>query len=324
MVHFPRLFCKQISRFWPEKNLFGSTAAVFLPFYHLVSNRTLPYILNYPYINEKEFEEQLDYFLKYFKPISLEDLYKNTYTDEKIFHLSFDDGLRECAEIIAPILIRKGIPATFFVNSGFVDNKQLFHRYKASLILHEMCNYPDTEAESLLLKNGLSRKHILQTEFSKRDVLDEVAELLELDFNSFLKIEKPYLSTGQIKELSQKGFTIGGHSHKHPEFWKIPEKKQLKHVQKSMQWVNENIKPAIKAFAFPFTDDGVSADFIRKLKEENICDISFGTAGIKSDEVDSHYQRYAAEQPSEFKGMLKTEFVYSKLRKILGKASVKH
>lgn len=324
MMHFPRFISKQLSRFWSDEKLFSSTTPVFLPFYHVVSNRPLPHILNYPYASEKQFEQQLDYFLKYFKAVSLNELYSNPRSNKKIFHLSFDDGLRECAQIIAPILLKKGIPATFFINSGFVDNKALFHRYKASLVLHEMYRHPDSEAESVLLKNGITKENILQTSFSKRQILNEAAELLELDFDVFLQETKPYLSTEQILDLHKKGFSIGGHSHKHPEFWKISEKKQLKHVRKSMNWVKENIQPDINAFAFPYTDSGVSANFIEKLKNENICDITFGTAGIKNDEVYSHFQRYAAEQNGGFEENLKAEFVYYKLRKTLGKATVKH
>lgn len=324
MTHLPRIIGSKLGVLWSEQSLYKSAAPVFLPFYHVVSNHPLPHILNYPRINKKEFEKQLDFYLNYFRPISLAEFYENPYTKEKVFHLSFDDGLRECIDIVAPILLRKGIPATFFINSGFVDNKALFHRYKASLILGEMYRHPDTEAENTLLENGITKENILQTSFAQRHILDQVAELLELDFSTFLQKQRPYLTTAEVQQLNKQGFTIGGHSHKHPEFWKISEKKQLKHARKSMKWLKETINPAIKAFAFPYTDDGVTSDFIQKLKSENICDITFGTAGVKHDEVNSHFQRYTAEQDGCFKQNLKNEFCYYKLRKLFGKATVKH
>jgi len=324
MTNFPRYFSMQLSRFISAKKLFLSETPVFLPFYHLVNDKQLPHILNYSYRNVKQFEQELDFFLKYFKPVSLEYLYKNSQTKEKIFHLSFDDGLKECAEIIAPILLKKGIPATFFINSGFVDNKALFHRYKASLILNELIQNPCFQAESFLQENGLYRKNILNTEFSKREILDEAAEMLNLDFYSFLYTQKPYLTTPQIKDLYNKGFSVGAHSHKHPEFWQISEKKQFKHIKKSMKWLIENINPKIKTFAFPFTDSGVSKNLIQNLKSENVCDLTFGTAGLKYDEVASHLQRYPLEQAGDFERNLKGEFLYFKFRNIIGKSIVKH
>jgi peptidoglycan/xylan/chitin deacetylase (PgdA/CDA1 family) len=324
MAKVLRVFSKQIARFWSDQKLYGAQAPVFHPFYHVVSNTQLPHIINYPYVNEKQFEQQLDYFLKYFEPVSLADIHKNTHAGKKTFHLSFDDGLRECHEIIAPVLVRKGIPASFFVNSGFVDNKELFHRYKASLIVREMAKHPDTQAENFLHKNKLNCTTILQASYSQRDILDHAAELLELDFQAYLKEQKPYLTTQQIKSLHQKGFSIGGHSHKHPELWKLSEKKQLKQIRKSMDWVTKTVHPEIKAFAFPYTDDGISAKLLKQLKEEHICDITFGTAGVKYDQVESHFQRYPAEQDGNFRENLKAEFVYFKLRKMFGKETVKH
>lgn len=322
MRNLPRLACKKLSPMFSTRKLLSTNAPVFLPFYHVVSNHPLPHILNYPTISERQFNKELDFYLKHFNPVSLEELLKAPKPNS--FHLTFDDGLKECAEVVAPILLQKGIPATFFVNSGFVDNQDLFHRYKASFILNEMRIHPDAEVEKYLYENGLSIDNILQVPFSKRDVLDQAAELLEIDFQSYLDKNQPYMTTIQIKDLHNKGFYIGGHSHKHPEFWQISEKKQLKHIKKSMQWVAENINPKVKAFAFPYTDYGVSANLIKKVHDNGWCDISFGTAGVKYDKITNHFQRYPAEQKGNFEVNVKAEFLYFKLRKAIGKATVKH
>lgn len=324
MRKLPRFISKQIARLVPDQMLYKTETPVFLPFYHVVSNQKLPFVLNYPYRNSKQFEKELDYFLKFFKPVSLSDFVKDSQSDKKIFHLSFDDGLSECADIIAPILIKKGIPATFFVNSGFTNNKGLFHRYKASLILNALANKTNAKASGFLNSKGLNETNILQTSFSQIDVLDETANILGIDFNEFLKDKKPYLTPEQITELQQNGFSIGAHSENHPEFYKISEEEQLNEIKKSINWVVKKFNPEIKSFSFPFTDDGVSLNLLRKLKSENICDITFGTAGLKYDECNSHFQRYPAEQTGDFKLNLKSEFVYYKMRKIIGKATVTH
>ncbi|NCB09485.1 MAG: hypothetical protein EOM73_15150, partial [Bacteroidia bacterium] len=115
-----RLTSKQLGRVVPAKALFKLATPPFLPFYHVVSDQKLPHIQNYPFRTVRQFQSELDFFLKHFKPVSLQYLIENPKTTEKIFHISFDDGLKECAEIIAPILLQKGIPATFFINPGFV------------------------------------------------------------------------------------------------------------------------------------------------------------------------------------------------------------
>jgi len=324
MAQLPRYVSKQLARMVSAKRLFKSNTPVFLPFYHTVSNQSLPHILNYPYRNEREFEQELDYFLKFFKPISLEELITNSNQSTKVFHLTIDDGLKQCAEVIAPILLRKGIPATFFINSGFVDNKDLFHRYKASLILNHLKEFPDSQTELFLRKNSLDEKKILRASIHQNDVLDEAAEMLEIDFDSFLKNEQPYLTTRQVKDLHKKGFTIGGHSHNHGEFWQMKTKDQLKQVQKSMEWVTKHIDQKIRAFSFPFTDDGIKQKLLNKIKKENICDITFGTAGLKFDSFETHFQRVPVEQSQTIEQFLKEEFMYFHLRNLIGKSRVKH
>ena len=324
MADFPRSLSIQLARFFSADSLFKSKTPIFLPFYHTVSNKNLNYIKNYPYRNEKEFERELDYILKYFTPVSLDDLRTDPNPGKKVFHLSFDDGLRECAEVIAPILVRKGIPATFFVNTGFVDNKNLFHRYKASLILTQLQHSPDSQAELFLSKKGLNRENILKANFHQSDILDEAAEMMELDFADFLENEKPYLSTKEIKKLHKNGFSIGGHGHDHAEFRTLKPKEQRRQVEKSMEWLDKHIQPKIKAFSFPFTDDAVSEKLLKKLKKDEVCDITCGTAGVKNDTVSSDFQRVPMEQNRDVGSFLKGEFLYFKLRKIVGKATVKH
>jgi peptidoglycan/xylan/chitin deacetylase (PgdA/CDA1 family) len=324
MNTFPRSVSKQIGRVVSAKTLFRRTAPAFLPFYHVVSNKKLPHILNYPYSTVSDFEKELDYFLKFFEPVSLYEFINGKKKSSKIFHISFDDGLRECAEIIAPVLKRKGIAATFFINPGFVDNKQLFHKYKASLILGELQNKPNKAAEKILQENNLSGFKILQAEFSQIAVLDQAAEEIGIDFERFLLEQKPYLTFEQIQKLAKDGFSIGAHSFNQQEFWKISEQEQLEQIIKSMSWISANIPQKIKTFAFPFTDSGVPASVLKTIEKEQICDITFGTAGVKYDEFKFHFQRYPVEQPGDFKLNLKGEFIYYELRKLIGKATVKH
>jgi peptidoglycan/xylan/chitin deacetylase (PgdA/CDA1 family) len=324
MNEFPRFLSYQLGRLISIKSLLKLTTPVFQPFYHVVSDEKLPHILNYNYRNTFQFEKELDFYLKYFKPVSLAGLLESRTSDEKIFHLSFDDGLKECAEFIAPILLKKGIPATFFVNPGFIDNRQLFHKYKASLILNQLNENSNTKAEQFLKEHNLMGKQILNASILQVGILDEAAALLEINFDSFLKVQKPYLTTGQLLKLKEQGFSIGAHSFNHPEFWKISDEETLNEVRKSMDWLVEKINPENKAFSFPFTDSGVSLKVLHTLKNENICDVTFGTAGIKYDELDNHLQRYPVEKEGNFMLNLKAELVYFMLRKQIGKATVKH
>ncbi len=324
MSKLPRFLSLQASRLFSVNSLFKINTPFFLPFYHVVSDKKLPHIQNYPYRNTIDFEKELDFYLRYFKPVSLEYLIKNPFSEENFFHLTFDDGLKECEEIVAPVLLKKGIPATFFVNTAFVDNKALFHKYKASLVLDELKKNPNPDAAMVLDRAGFSKENILNVSISQTSVLTEAAKELSINFDTFLKTEKPYLTSRQILDLDKQGFTIGAHSHDHPEFWKISSAEQLKQIRKSMDLINELVQPKIKAFAFPYTDNGISATVLGKVFRENICDITFGTAGLKYDTFDFHFQRYPVEISGDFLQNIKAEWMYFLLRKWIGKATVRH
>lgn len=324
MRNTARYFSKQIGRIIPSRLLFTVRTPLFLPFYHVVSDNHLPYICNYPYRNTTEFEKELDFFLHHFEPVSLSEIVNKKTSSKKSFHLSFDDGLKQCADVIAPVLLKKGIPATFFINTAFVDNKSLFHRYKASLVYNKIKNSSLDEVKTILKENSLSQKNLLQTNTSQSAVLDNLAKLLQIDFDAFLKTEAPYLTSQQIHTLHKQGFSIGAHSHTHPEMWTLSQEQQLEEIKTSINWIVRNFNPKIKAFSFPFTDDGIRADLLTRIFEENICDITFGTAGLKYDSFENHLQRYPVEQNGNFILNLKAEWVYFKIRQLTGKAKVQH
>ena len=315
--------CRLAANLFTTKRLIAAKLPVFLPFYHTVSDEKLPHILNYNYRNIQQFEAELDFYLKYYKPISLAELNSGNFTG-KVFHLSFDDGLKECAEIIAPILLRKGVPATFFINTAFADNKELFHRYKASLVLNELKRKTENQVLQFLHENGITTDNVLQTSILKTKIVDEAAGMLGIDFSRFLDEQKPYLTTSQILDLLKQGFSIGAHGNRHPEFWLVDEEQQKEEIRLSFDWLEKNIHPEIKAFAFPYTDSGVPKSVFEYLHQEMGCDISFGTAGIKYDVLDNHFQRYPAEQPGDFEANLKAEIVYHFFRKPVGKTIVRH
>ncbi|MBK9043176.1 MAG: polysaccharide deacetylase family protein [Saprospiraceae bacterium] len=76
----------------------------------------------------------LIFLLKHYHPVLLTEKLSLDSNLKDQFLLSFDDGLKECYEIILPILLKKNLKAIFFINTGFLDNKALFYRFKISLI----------------------------------------------------------------------------------------------------------------------------------------------------------------------------------------------
>lgn len=303
-----------------------------MPFYHTVSDAGLPHIKNlYPVIGTQQFKSDLDFFQKHYKAINPDYLIKLVHSgkeaQEKTFFLSFDDGLREFHDVVVPILLERGIPATCFVNPAFVDNKDMFFRLKVSVIVEKLKVKTLTPGqkkifEEFLLRCGISFQSpndLFCITDRNKFVLDDLAACLDFSFPDYLAEHQPYLTTAQIESLINKGFTIGSHSYNHLYYPSISEKEQLQETLDGMNWVNEHFSPEKKMFAFPYTDFQVKKSFFEQI--EHKIDLSFGTANLKKDCIETNFQRV----PMEIEGrttaekLVKTEYVYYILKRMLGK-----
>lgn len=309
---------------------------IVLPFYHAVSDESLPHIKHlYSIRSVKKFTEDLDFFLRYYIPVSLSELPELLKgagkVNKPVMALSFDDGLKEVHEIIAPILRRKGIPAAIFVNTAFVDNRDLFYKYKASLIIDRLdnINHPENLYEiinarlgsTIRSKPAMIRK-ILSISYEQKKMLDSIAELLDINFETFLKIRKPYLTIHQVQELLKQGFEVGAHSLDHPMYSSLNLDEQLRQTNESMKWIKGTFSVDHRYFSFPFIDDGVTAEFFNTIynKDNRLIDLSFGSAGLKTENYPFHLQRIPMEKSTlGARYFIRGEYLYYIGKSLVGK-----
>ncbi len=305
-----------------------------VPVYHTVSDYVPDHIKHlYPIKDTKTFRQDLDTLLKYYKPATIQDLIeyaeRGNAPKNPSFHLTFDDGLSEFYSIIAPILKEKGIPATCFLNNDFIDNKNLFFRFKESILITHLHEEPvGSPAWKIFhewtkehnLGQTYYRKLILGISYKQSHLLDKLATGLGINFDEYLKNKKPYLETSQIEKLIKDGFTFGSHSADHIEYRYINEEEQLENTRQSMDKLLKIFNLDYKAFSFPFTDFGISRSFYEKVKEDKIVEVTFGCAGIKKDIAPISQQRIPIELYKEScKTALKKEYLYYLFLKATGK-----
>lgn len=306
------------------------------PFYHTISDHPLPHLnCLYRVRTAREFETDLDMMLKDFQPVDLQTLIKavreKAHFHKPVFFLSFDDGLREFNDIVVPILLRKGIPATCFLNSAFIDNRDLFYRYKVCLMVNEISK--NRSKLMPLVKQWLTHKRIrtssfrhflMAIDYQHRHLADELGSLIDFSFDNYLSDKRPYLTTEQITSLIIKGFTFGSHSIDHPGYAFISEDDKVKQTVESTSEITERFNLPYKVFSFPFTDSGVHTDFFRRINFLGHFDLTFGSAGMKKDGYHNHLQRI----PVEFYDLtcrkrIKRDYFYYILKSPLNKNKIK-
>lgn len=216
-----------------------------------------------------------------------------------------------------------------FLNPAFIDNKDLFYRYKISVLIENLKNQDSSQVIPLI--NNKLRKvtkhnsavitHLLQLKYQDIPVIDEIAAILEVDFQSYLKERQPYLNIEEIEDLIQRGFTFGAHSMDHPLYSDLDLSTQIRQTLDSIDTVVQKFGINYRAFAFPFTDYNVSRIFFNYLyggKKQP--DLTFGSAGLKEDIYPQHLQRIPMEMGDlSAKAIIHTELLYYYLKGFAGK-----
>lgn len=312
---------------------------VLLPYHHLVSDDEVLHTKHlYSHKNIQQFEDDLDYLLRFFKPISTEDLIDHIKRHQSLpanrFLLSFDDGFREVYDIIAPILLRKGVPAVFFINPAFIDNKELFYRCKVSLLIHHFLNTDLKEnnitaiTDLLQLPASAGKNDIIhrlkKTTQHNKDLLNRLADLLSVSFSDYLKTHQPFLSAEQLRWLKQKGFTIGGHSWDHPYYHLLPQEEQIKQTTESIKYVQKEGNELLSVFSFPHYDTLLKQSFFDALFQQQEIDLLFGIQNQKRELNNKMMHRFNSERPDvplqlQMNGLL----LFMLLQKITGRTRVK-
>jgi peptidoglycan/xylan/chitin deacetylase (PgdA/CDA1 family) len=263
----------------------------------------------------------------------MDDLFEIVSQDKPVskplMHLTFDDGLKEIYTNVAPLLEKKGIPATLFINTGFIDNQDIFYRYKVSLLIDA---YKKNQKFSREISNILhveqqndSKIYEALSRLTRNDLLkiNQVAKILEIDIQEYLINEQPYLNTSQVLDLLKKGYTVGSHSVDHPLFKTIQVEEQKNQVTESFNWLKSKFNLQHYYFSFPFSDEEIGREFFNWLYDNQNCRLSFGISGPKRDFCKYHLHRIPMEgtlRPA--RDIIKTEYIYFLMKALFNKNDI--
>jgi len=250
----------------------------------------------YP-VSVENFEKQLDKVAKHFKFVSqkeiLDAIEGKGQLPEKCCLLTFDDGLRSQYEKAVPILLKKKIPAVFFINTmPTMENRVcLVHKIhwlrsslprevflgelREALISHGIrLDFSESFFEKAQAKHRYDNKEDAAIKFLlnywmdndvKREIVDDI-------FKKYIKDEKVfakafYMDKKQIKKLAKMGF-VGGHTYDH----EIIKSKSYKEILENIALNKNNLESItgeeIYSFAYPFGSKfDVTEEIVRACRE---------------------------------------------------------
>ena len=220
------------------------------------------------------FEAQLRFLLRYFRAARAADLaLRPESCDGPAFAVTFDDGYADNLHLAAPVLERHGVPATVFVNSGFVGTDRRFwweqlgallRETRASAlapraidpVLGERWELP----ESLPLRGARDREraHWLLSQALMRTPAAEIDPLLQRLAAALavpLRVgarDAPLLDWDQVRELRGRGFDIGSHGHTHANLGLVDAELAEREIRASVEQISAEIDAPVEIFAYPY------------------------------------------------------------------------
>lgn len=181
--------------------------------------------------------------------------------------LTFDDGLRNNAEVVAPMLRRLHIPAVFFISSRHCEpGKYLWFAYLRMLRLY----FPGSSVSlngTSILSNGSQRENGIQEVTRRLLALEphpdamygaidtQLPPLEEFVAPSVLADECQGMTPEQVHELGNDPlFTIGGHTVDHPYLTRCDPQQVRQQISENKIWLERITGRACDWFAYPLGD----------------------------------------------------------------------
>ncbi len=190
--------------------------------------------------------------------------------------LTFDDGDASVAEYVAPILHRHQLPATFFINSAYLDGRGTYW-FPIVAYLSAVADAPS----HLDLYDGLILKaqqlRLTKDPIFYNDVRRQIEQLAPLVPDGPSRL----VSREWLASLDGDQFSIGAHGHEHQRFSLMSEEWQRRDLRENKEQLSQ-FKGFRPIFAIPF---GRPWDWnehtIRAAREQSL-EVVFANGGINT------------------------------------------
>ena len=282
--------------------------------YHGVYKKKLLGIENYSckHIEEKIFEKQIKWLRKNCELVNLKQFFSeinnNTKKKKKLVSITFDDSYKNVYTNALPILNKYEVPATFFINTGFINNSKLYWTDVLEAIFNS-CEKKEffLDAPSFSKKKydiSTNKKKIRTIIFIKNKLKkikkrerEQIVNIIKKKLNitnSKLFLSKNYktLNWSEVKKIDKnKKYEIGGHSTNHEILSFLNETELKIEIDQCINVLEKKLKRKIDLFSYP--EGKFNNLVIKKLKKKKIKICPTATPGINTKKVSSfHLKRY--------------------------------
>jgi peptidoglycan/xylan/chitin deacetylase (PgdA/CDA1 family) len=237
-------------------------------YYHRVNDDADPF---FPAITTTLFEQQMSFLARHYKVVGMAELLDHLQngSPEPVLAITFDDGYQDNYANALPILERYGLPATIFLSTGAIDSREPLWFEQLALALKK------TDRAYLDIEVDIPRRFPLRTQQERLKANDAIFALLRalpnVDRTRYLDellrqsgvVDDPerrnrMLTWEQIRLMTTRGITFGGHTVSHPFISKLPADQVTWEVSECKRRIEDQLQRPADYFAYP---NGREQDF---------------------------------------------------------------
>lgn len=172
--------------------------------------------------------------------------------------ITFDDGYADNIAVALPILKQHGLPATFFIATGFLDGGRMWNDAVIESI--RACPFPLLDLGAL----GLG-SYLIATSEQRRQTIGAIiqqikylpapqrADLTEkLSTAAHVRLpDKLMMTSAQVKAMRQAGMQIGAHTVTHPILARVDAPNAMREIAGSKDFLEALLGERVSLFAYP-------------------------------------------------------------------------
>ncbi len=181
--------------------------------------------------------------------------------------ITFDDGYRDNLEIAAPALAGRGLPATFFISSGYLDGGTMFNDLVIEAVRSakaDSVERPHLGLPRLPLRSLEERRHAIQQMIAAIKYL--APERRQSEAQSFVEAiggnvpENLMMTSSELRDLDGLGFEIGAHTSLHPILRSVSEDAARQEIASGRDQLESLLGKRVALFAYPNGREGKDFD----------------------------------------------------------------